>query len=200
MEPPPFGSGNLDLDHHGNGRVQSHPSMEPPPFGSGNSHIPGAGGVAARYVAALQWSHRLSAVETRHDALTPTPARGPDTFNGATAFRQWKPRQTRTADMAGSGTVASMEPPPFGSGNMTDSMTAIPKDLARDASMEPPPFGSGNHAYSVVTHGTPTRTSLQWSHRLSAVETSISSTYVPPCGLPPFNGATAFRQWKRQPG
>ena len=65
--------------------------MEPPPFGSGNLR---AYGRVALKVAQLQWSHRLSAVETAVSMASGNMAYLP----------------------------ASMEPPPFGSGNL--DMTA----------------------------------------------------------------------------
>ena len=112
MGPPPFGDGNRDLlrveGHH------RHPSMGPPPFGDGNRV--GDAGQLPRVVPSglyLQWGHRLSAMETtagigllaagitlqwghRLSAMeTGPPARGaahPPAFNGATAFRRWKPQ------------------------------------------------------------------------------------------------------------
>ena len=230
MEPPPFGSGNWQ----GRKPLQNgcqFASMEPPPFGSGNramnrsssdtrwslqwSHRLSAVETAVCDVdglegIVLQWSHRLSAVETRR-----TPRRsgsGSRSFNGATAFRQWKRHLVGHTISGYWG--ASMEPPPFGSGN---SLWGGGQRIRSSASMEPPPFGSGNSIQSPV----PTRywRSLQWSHRLSAVETRLglnrplkqtllqwshrlsaveTTRGVPSRGGPSacFNGATAFRQWK----
>ena len=84
MGPPPFGDGNkTDRPNRGQRRC---PSMGPPPFGDGNTRN------ISRYMTAvtlLQWGHRLSAMETimlhwQHGSTTPP-------FNGATAFRRWKP-------------------------------------------------------------------------------------------------------------
>ena len=85
-------------------------------------------------------------------------------------------------------------------------------------SMEPPPFGDGNLIAGTVALGM--MICLQWSHRLSAMETShdapqrpggrLPSMGPPPfgdgnrpparkpcCRCLPFNGATAFRRWER---
>ena len=83
MGPPPFGSGNRDR-RNGQGGC-SNASMGPPPFGSGNNNQAplvskpllasmgpppfGSGNMALRKThpsswRALQWGHRLSAVET----------------------------------------------------------------------------------------------------------------------------------------
>ena len=179
MEPPPFGDGNMHISNEDPLRTQlqwSHrlsametaarpvaplgvleASMEPPPFGDGNttkfwtcrpskslqwSHRLSAMETRARPAARiaqprLQWSHRLSAMETgrRHPGRT-----GGGGFNGATAFRRWKPGEGgRHPDNAG-------------------------------ASMEPPPFGDGN-AVVAIALTTETEAELQWSHRLSAMET-----------------------------
>ena len=84
--------------------------------------------------------------------------------------------------------------------------------------MGPPPFGDGNS--SVLSHSRVVSSTLQWGHRLSAMETG----YEPAVGLYTvvqlqwghrlsametskslwtistreecFNGATAFRRWK----
>ena len=173
-------------------------------------------------------------------------------FNGATAFRQWKQRcrgwPTHTAS-----TSASMEPPPFGSGNK-GMLQKYWKSAIAKINLQ------WSHRLSAVethlapnAHGQPRRNlTLQWSHRLSAVETSETAcalvrsgpldlqwshrlsaveTQQNPCARPPgcmtqpsmepppfgsgnstllsdvcaphaspcaFNGATAFRQWKRR--
>ena len=157
--------------------------MKPPPFGSGNYdwlvH-------AMRESVLLQWGHRLSAVETRRLAQAPSPY-GPR-FNGATAFRQWKPYYPDGCIC--SRIRASMGPPPFGSGNQPYLAVT---DQAPRASMGPPPFGSGNSPLYGITYWPPRM--LQWGHRLSAVETRFLGLFVPQ-GFDSFNGATAFRQWK----
>ena len=84
MGPPPFGDGN----HHW-GRDNdygSHASMGPPPFGDGN-HM--SSQRSSHLGMSLQWGHRLSAMET--PANGPTAASAAARFNGATAFRRWKP-------------------------------------------------------------------------------------------------------------
>ena len=113
-------------------------------------------------------------------------------FNGATAFRWWKP----------------------------DAVDVI-IGAAKHPSMRPPPFGGGNviaPSYPALDHYI-----LQWGHRLSVVETTATlyhrraffyaSMGPPPFGggnawrrrlyrvpLLSFNGATAFRWWKRCKG
>ena len=132
MEPQPFGHGNLF--GQGDPGVQVGPSMEPQPFGHGNTRGMPVGSVPW---STLQWSHSLSAMETRQSriwwwvgllpSMEPQPfghgnAGGyrrnirvyailqwshslsametavlcgtnpePRPFNGATAFRPWKP-------------------------------------------------------------------------------------------------------------
>ena len=132
MEPPPFGDGN-QVPHRCRAEV-GRASMEPPPFGDGN---PSAGATLVSISYSLQWSHRLSAMETRD-------------------WRAGNP----------GGTQASMEPPPFGDGNMWKTApvavlrwvlqwshrlsameTCRAGGVGSDgpvASMEPPPFGDGN--------------------------------------------------------
>ena len=133
-----------------------------------------------------------------------------------------------------------MGPPPFGDGNLLPFGGATERDVP---SMGPSPFGDGNW-----TNGTPSRSrhwrfngaiafqrwkraeprkrsllnrSLQWGHRLSAMETGVailgSNRSRPPSMGPspfsdgntprfrpswlypsPFNGATAFQRWKLQ--
>ena len=84
----------------------------------------------------------------------------------------------------------SMEPPPFGDGNAENGTD---RDPDVQPSMEPPPFGDGNGAASAMTCRM-IRT-LQWSHRPSAMETRPSPSWrtVAPGA---FNGATALRRWK----
>ena len=86
------------------------PSMEPPPFSDGNVFPNMPSGIP---MPNLQWSHRLSAMETRGPVLyysyrmDPSMERPPFSdgishtassfrppfrpFNGATAFQRWKP-------------------------------------------------------------------------------------------------------------
>ena len=60
--------------------------------------------------------------------------------------------------------------------------------------MEPRPFDRGNTSSGMV--GPMTISALQWSHGLSTVETWPKPTLRTPA-MPCFNGATAFRPWKR---
>ena len=83
----------------------------------------------------------------------------------------------------------SMEPPPFGGGNLADAAPAVKLEVP---SMEPPPFGGGNvwgsmnlstpkaafngatpfrrWKLAAVGHSARYLKHLQWSHPLSAVE------------------------------
>ena len=214
------------------------PSMEPPPFGAGNGFErpfrwlrgPAFNGATAfrRWkhwahwagalpAAVLQWSHRLSALETvkkchkfpsmaclqwshRLSALETWPRPRVSTgqtpaFNGATAFRRWKhvgrcpgglfrlePSMEPPPFGAGNQEAEarqvldlepSMEPPPFGAGNALPGVRG--EALQTLPSMEPPPFGAGNVAKAICARCW--AICLQWSHRLSALETFL----CPPC-------------------
>ena len=158
------------------------PSMEPPPFGSGKTRM-----------SALQWSHRLSAVETtvgtalryRAPSMEPPPFGSGNwirSFNGATAFRQWRALH-QSSILQWSHRLSAVETP--------------------TGCAFPPPFGCQRRRFF-------SRSGLQWSHRLSAVETVVRTVgrqgNEPPSAVyggggrtrrsRPFNGATAFRQWK----
>ncbi len=157
----------------------------------------------------LQWGHRLSAMETR--VLVP--------FN----YRRDN---------------ASMGPPPFGDGNDTDQIDRSDHDYGFNGATA---FRRWKQASRVLAVGRNSRFngatafrrwkprpsvlstllfySLQWGHRLSAMETgevgflpvflTVASMGPPPFGdgnatsriqisFKPssFNGATAFRRWK----
>ena len=106
----------------------------------------------------LQWGHRLSAMETVIQSLVPVRA-GWKPFNGATAFRRWKPR----TPMALGVLPPSMGPPPFGEkprtpmalslgysrlqwGHRLSAMETFGPCLClrvSQPSMGPPPFGDG---------------------------------------------------------
>ena len=146
--------------------------MEPPPFGAGN---------------------------VTSSVMSTAPSA---TFNGATAFRRWKPGIV--APNLDVPLVPSMEPPPFGAGNHTRSGATPPScgsfngatafrrwkqdgPLLRrqvlDPSMEPPPFGAGNSGK--WKKPLPGGLCLQWSHRLSALETCHQGGIpLPGDGLP----------------
>ena len=163
MGPPPFGSGNRHVRPLLEGAL-SVASMGPPPFGSGNAaHVQSVTGRGAFWrsfngaTAFRQWK-RFRALQC--------PVTFRRSFNGATAFRQWKPFALSLGCNVFHDGVASMGPPPFGSGN----------------AREWPAFAEQEKA-------------LQWGHRLSAVETWKTQMPCEPC-VRCFNGATAFRQWK----
>ena len=106
-----------------------------------------------------------------------------------------------------------MGPPPFGDGNRTVAWSAG----GRTPSMGPPPFGDGNSPRppSTACRRSPfngatafrrwklakasfdglQEVTLQWGHRLSAMETS-PGTRAGAGAACSFNGATAFRRWK----
>ena len=84
-----------------------------------------------------------------------------------------------------------MEPRPFDRGN--HPLRPRP-GAGLPASMEPRPFDRGNTSSGMV--GPMTISALQWSHGLSTVETWPKPTLRTPA-MPCFNGATAFRPWKR---
>ena len=186
MGPPPFGDGNVGQppDHI----VAVVPSMGPPPFGDGNlialasfgnsfialqwGHRLSAMETSSRVISwgggsCLQWGHRLSAMETSSNL--PRIVSALTAFNGATAFRRWKLGVSACRLLS---VGPSMGPPPFGDGNV-DGVAYTATEL--NPSMGPPPFGDGNSGrkgsrrYSV---------NLQWGHRLSAMETAL-------CGSPP---------------
>ena len=155
-------------------------SMGPPPFGSGNTFVLfvfGSHSIASMGPPPFG-SGNLNQRRTRQ--------RVGHGFNGATAFRQWKPSSRhggacRFPCFNGATAFRQWKPGP----RLPDHPPLGP------ASMGPPPFGSGNNEPPANTW---LFKMLQWGHRLSAVETSgarpLRRVY------PSFNGATAFRQWK----
>ena len=175
MEPPPFGDGNTALQDVTNASDKA--SMEPPPFGDGNSQASPTG---APSDTPLQWSHRLSAMETREQTHAIRSADG--RFNGATAFRRWKPpdqwrQRAYTLDCFNGATAFRRWKPMVGVQRASQRLLwkRVSKHTQFDqlmaASMEPPPFGDGN----LPTNGSTCLHTglLQWSHRLSAMETAI---------------------------
>ena len=161
----------------------ARPSMGPPPFGDGNARIPRPPRGRSRpfngATAFRRWKRRTAAGSHRCGC----------TFNGATAFRRWKPH--RPGILRQLLHRPSMGPPPFGDGNFVQGYILGRRFVP---SMGPPPFGDGN-----VLELAPDRVGvdgLQWGHRLSAMETrSIRLSAVVRWA---FNGATAFRRWKRR--
>ena len=193
MEPPPFGDGNADRDLAGR-QHERVASMEPPPFGDGNI-VCGSTNIYSYDM--LQWSHRLSAMETLlapggaaplaplasmepppfgdGNTAGPRRSRAPCStrFNGATAFRRWKldyVQQSEPILSAPLAPLASMEPPPFGDGNVVND-TVEDRSLGlqwshRLSAMETALRSSRSVGYTM----------LQWSHRLSAMETALRSS------------------------
>ena len=159
--------------------------MGPPPFGDGN-------GTWRKNVKSgfpqLQWGHRLSAMETGRGGRTSRAVSR--SFNGATAFRRWKRTGWRNAQHTTTGfngATAFRRWKQLG--------VSVPFQFCHTASMGPPPFGDGN--LETTGRNLVQDIGLQWGHRLSAME-----TLVPPLVMvmawSSFNGATAFRRWKRQ--
>ena len=91
--------------------------MEPPPFGGGNICVSG------HYCENL--CHRYP-------------------FNGATPFRRWKSEGQILYVQGVTAVLPSMEPPPFGGGNLPDGTNYWYCLKYLTPSMEPPPFGGGN--------------------------------------------------------
>ena len=115
-----------------------------------------------------------------------------------------------------------MGPPPFGDGDTAERPSKI-KEVKHPASMGPPPFGDGDRDISGMdglssgrrrfngatafrrwrsinleeTGCAKCKPSLQWGHRLSAMEirgAAPDGAFRPRCSS--FNGATAFRRWR----
>ena len=132
-------------------------------------------------------------------------------FNGATAFRRWKGEfglgaGIRLAELQWGHRLSAMERRYAQRGgecvrNCFNGATAFRRWKAVEwydrisaslASMGPPPFGDGKWDRSwgaIADVGT-----LQWGHRLSAMESPGCTTPAMPRTR--FNGATAFRRWK----
>ena len=181
MGPPPFGDGNSTAMVHPTGPPCA--SMGPPPFGDGNAPMP------------------------------PDPLRTPNGFNGATAFRRWKPSITspsrsvastlqwghRLSAMETSGTVATGSVGNQGFNGATAFRRWKLGDIGLDvevrsiASMGPPPFGDGNepgmHVWNAVHAASMGPPPFGDGNAGYYSWPEIRSTG--------FNGATAFRRWKR---
>ena len=111
-------------------------------------------------------------------------------FNGATAFRRWKPLQIQRCLVR---LKPSMGPPHFRRWKQLGE--SVPGIAVMGPSMGPPPFGDGNKPgtgdsrYSIRT--------LQWGHRLSAMETrqkhgSGHRGLRPSMGPPPFGDGNKY--------
>ena len=202
MGPPPFGDGNESLGV--STKVCLTASMGPPPFGDGNYCY----GTPYWYIPVLQWGHRLSAMETLRCCPMKT-LRTPNGFNGATAFRRWKPTGCRGSPrgrwpLRFNGATAFRRWKLWNRGNrlcgksrlqwghrLSAMETGRHRTRCRSpgiASMGPPPFGDGNEpGMHVGTRFMP----LQWGHRLSAMETRDTipgrkSGQLASMGPPPF--------------
>ena len=160
----------------------SRASMGPPPFGDGNNATEAGGKmttVASMGPPPFGDGNVIKCLVLSSSRLC---------FNGATAFRRWKPGRP------GRGGPALL---------CFNGATAFRRwKLARDiegffadglASMGPPPFGDGNQ---MLWRWNLNYVLLQWGHRLSAMETSAVQGLLQSI-KPSFNGATAFRRWKR---
>ena len=175
-------------------------SMGPPPFGDGSQ------GDRWMLQMELQWGHRFHlGAEECHGQQSSSR------FNGATAFRRWKPWSWarsvspliwlqwghRLSAMEARASSESILPPQtLQWGHRLSAMEALelgPFRVAVDlASMGPPPFGDGSQGVVGV--------------HLAAPDASMGpppfgdgsppTPPVPSLAAPGFNGATAFRRWK----
>ena len=136
-------------------------SMEPSPFSDGNTSD------AARRISPSRFNGAIAFQRWKHAEIVKlTMASG--RFNGAIAFQRWKHLGRQPVEYHHH---ASMEPSPFSDGNHRLGLSLC---LLVMASMEPSPFSDGNVPPKSVCP--PSLISLQWSHRLSAMETSIASS------------------------
>ena len=117
---------------------------------------------------ALQWGHRLSAMEIPPFAASPCRYRS---FNGAIAFRRW-----RSESWLGG-------VPPFRALQWGHRLSAMEMELlvyalglVEVASMGPSPFGDGDIRFNTKSFETTSK--LQWGHRLSAMEIRTPLVYV----------------------
>ena len=180
--------------------------MEPPPFGDGN--VTGIGQIETAGTI-LQWSHRLSAMETSRTDDSPVRR----------TSLQWSHRlsameTSRVSTCTTGRGVPSMEPPPFGDGNLRSTPSPAHSTASFNGATA---FRRWKRTMMMKSIGG--TLNLQWGHRLSAMEThhddevhrrhSQPSMGPPPFGdgnrsgpprrrrpAGPFNGATAFRRWK----
>ena len=136
----------------------------------------------------LQWSHRPSAMETMVRNGTPESEQA---FNGATALRRWK--RVYPDSRAATGNHPSMEPPPFGDGNVSTQIVGPPPATIlqwshRPSAMETTTCGeTADEAWN-----------LQWSHRPSAMETGLEGGLYgngddPSMEPPPFGDGNCAR-------
>ena len=132
----------------------------------------------------LQWSHSLSAMETRYDVaallvvIVLQWSHSLSAMETAFSFLQFHRCP-----------YASMEPQPFGHGNETPLRLAV---VEVRASMEPQPFGHGNNV-------TPPSGDVSYTASMEPQPFGHGNSRIWPVRiwpLPGFNGATAFRPWK----
>ena len=208
MGPPPFDGGNLPLGGM-LGPLALPASMGPPPFDGGNEQ---RGQGVRRAARASMGPPPFDGGNAACPSLPKSHARR---FNGATAFRRWKPRagrRTPTSSHAGfNGATAfrrwkqmaipytSAAPVVLQWGHRLSTVETDGHTLhqrgAGCASMGPPPFDGGNRSTGLPLSSTPC--TLQWGHRLSTVETR--RRWQPSRNRTTrFNGATAFRRWKQR--
>ena len=168
MGPPPFGDGNVPASRYSRRGTLVRPSMGPPPFGDGNRAIKSSLGDPFVYLGPsmgpppfgdgnLTCSSSAGALRASHPSMGPPPFGDGNAvwltamvqilsspFNGATAFRRWKPCGKRLSRLR------------------LDIL-----DLQwghRLSAMETARWGLSKADHSMVLP-------LQWGHRLSAMET-----------------------------
>ena len=189
---PPFGDGNLFCPFAMS--PVGVPSMEPPPFGDGNPPATGRCRIRRRSfngaTALRRWKPAPAASapntwRTFNGATAlrrwkPAPAASAPntwrTFNGATALRRWKPRGRA---LHGHALRPSMEPPPFGDGNLRTCRAE------KTPSMEPPPFGDGN-LRTCRAEKTPSMEPPPFGDGNGRISPSWRSTCRPSMEPPPF--------------
>ena len=208
MGPPPFGDGNVEGSRRSVGAVMplqwGHrlSAMETSRWltditisvaGSLQwGHRLSAMETASRYLrspyySTLQWGHRLSAMETRTEDNPISACRCSSGFNGATAFRRWKPRRAAVP-----GAVRR------GFNGATAFRRWKRSCLTRKSGLQWGHRLSAMETELVIVEGS-TIFALQWGHRLSAMETSGARRnrgrlVVASMGPPPFgdgNGSSA---------
>ena len=136
------------------------------------------------YCAWLQWGHRLSAMDTgfrpRRRSPRPVASMGPPPFSDGYCTKCFFTGQRRP--------LASMGPPPFSDGYRSISTTSRPRTTCFNGATA---FRRWIRQLHLM--GTSSPYTLQWGHRLSAMDTLEPS--VVRFGFGGFNGATAFRRW-----
>ena len=188
MEPQPFG--------HGNGNARGRALAAPRPFNGATAFRPWKPRILtvplSQNLTHLQWSHSLSAMETARDtskefslhsnlqwshslsAMETSRCRSPlrpaaPAFNGATAFRPWKLVDAEVLFVQQH--LPSMEPQPFGHGNEPALWPGLLQLRPFNGATAFRPWKRAERLFCVSLNN-----NLQWSHSLSAMETTAMPT------------------------